>query len=56
MQPDHAHAPGEAEPLASGDMARLAADVLAASPYPALVLDFLFWPALLVRYLIYRRA
>ena len=24
--------------------------------YPALVLDFLFWPTLLVRYLIYRRA
>jgi hypothetical protein len=24
--------------------------------YPALALDFLFWPALLVRYLIYRRA
>src|SRR5215203_6430310 len=24
--------------------------------YPAIVLDFLFWPALLVRYLIYRRA
>ena len=24
--------------------------------YPALVLDFLFWPALLVRYVIYRRA
>jgi hypothetical protein len=23
--------------------------------YPALALDFLFWPALLVRYLIYRR-
>jgi hypothetical protein len=24
--------------------------------YPAIVLDFLFWPALLVRYLICRRA
>lgn len=24
--------------------------------YPALALDFLFWPALLVRYLIFRRA
>jgi chromate transport protein ChrA len=24
--------------------------------YPALALDFLFWPALLVRFLIYRRA
>ena len=24
--------------------------------YPAIALDFLFWPALLVRYLIYRRA
>ena len=24
--------------------------------YPALTLDFLFWPALLVRYLVFRRA
>ena len=24
--------------------------------YPAIALDFLFWPALVVRYLIYRRA
>jgi DNA-binding CsgD family transcriptional regulator len=39
MQPDHAHAPGEGEPIASGELARIAADVLGASPYPALVLE-----------------